>query len=338
MKVFVVGATGLLGSQAAAELVKRGHKVRGLALPPLPEGAKLPEGMELAFGDYTKMDDAQLRDSLMGCDGLVFAAGVDERVSVKPPASAFYEAYNNRPLDRLLTLARDAGVRHAAVCGSYFAHFARKWPEENLGHHPYVKSRLEQEAIAMRHAGAGMDVAVLELPYIFGAQPGRRPVWVFLAGMLRRMKPFVFYPAGGTAAVTVRQVGEALAGALETNRGGNAIPLGMANLTWKRMLASFQDGMGLPRRPVVTVPVWAFALAGTAIKLQKKRQGLEGGLDLPRFARAMSREMFIKPEDGALSLGVTPDDIDAAIAQSARASADALDGKARLVGMQGEKN
>ena len=160
---------------------------------------------------------------------------------------------------------------------------------------------------------------------------------VVLAGMLRRMKPFVFYPAGGTAAVTVRQVGEALAGALETNRGGNAIPLGMANLTWKKMLASFQDGMGLPRRPVVTVPVWAFALAGAAIKLQKKRQGLEGGLDLPRFARAMSREMFIMPEEGALSLGVTPDDIDAAIAQSARASADALDGKARLVGMQGEK-
>ena len=84
-------------------------------------------------------------------------------------------------------------------------------------------------------------------------------------------------------------------------------------------------------------PLRGFALAGAAIKLQKKRQGLEGGLDLPRFARAMSREMFIKPEEGALSLGMTPDDIDAAIAQSARASADALDGKARLVGMQGEK-
>jgi len=38
----MIGGTGLLGSQGAAELISRGHKVKAIALPPLPQGAVLP--------------------------------------------------------------------------------------------------------------------------------------------------------------------------------------------------------------------------------------------------------------------------------------------------------
>ena len=36
MKVFMIGGTGLLGSEAAKELIARGHEVESVALPPLP--------------------------------------------------------------------------------------------------------------------------------------------------------------------------------------------------------------------------------------------------------------------------------------------------------------
>ena len=49
MKVFMIGGTGLLGSQAAKELIARGHEVSSIALPPLPEGALLPPEMKLKF-------------------------------------------------------------------------------------------------------------------------------------------------------------------------------------------------------------------------------------------------------------------------------------------------
>ena len=42
MKVFMIGGTGLLGSEAAKELIARGHEVTSIALPPLPQGAVLP--------------------------------------------------------------------------------------------------------------------------------------------------------------------------------------------------------------------------------------------------------------------------------------------------------
>lgn len=42
MKVFMIGGTGLLGSEAAKVLIQRGHQVTSIALPPLPQGAVLP--------------------------------------------------------------------------------------------------------------------------------------------------------------------------------------------------------------------------------------------------------------------------------------------------------
>ena len=58
MKVYMIGGTGLLGSAAAAEFIKRGHSVKSVALPPLPEGAPIPEEMELVFGNYLELSDA----------------------------------------------------------------------------------------------------------------------------------------------------------------------------------------------------------------------------------------------------------------------------------------
>ena len=60
MKIFIVGGTGLLGSEAAKELIKRGHQVTSLALPPIPMGANLPPEMELTLGNYLTMSDDEL--------------------------------------------------------------------------------------------------------------------------------------------------------------------------------------------------------------------------------------------------------------------------------------
>ncbi len=60
MKIFIIGGTGLLGSQAAEELIKRGHSVSSMLLPPIPEGAKLPKEMKIHLGNYLEMTDDEL--------------------------------------------------------------------------------------------------------------------------------------------------------------------------------------------------------------------------------------------------------------------------------------
>lgn len=39
MKVFLIGGTGLLGSECAKQLIDEGHEVTALALPPVPRRA-----------------------------------------------------------------------------------------------------------------------------------------------------------------------------------------------------------------------------------------------------------------------------------------------------------
>ena len=168
MKTFIVGGTGLLGSASAEELIRRGHKVRSVALPPLPKNAVLPAEMELVLGNYLIMSDYELLKQLTGCDSLVFAAGVDERIEFQKPVYEKYLQYNVAPVERLLRLGKQVGIKRAVIMGSYFSYFAKQWPELKLTqHHPYIRARMLQEETALAFNDLDMAVMILELPYIF---------------------------------------------------------------------------------------------------------------------------------------------------------------------------
>lgn len=337
MNVFMIGGTGLLGSEGAKELIKRGHYVTTMALPPVPPGAELPAEMKIEFGNYMDLSDEDLASLLRGHEGLVFAAGIDERVEGPAPVYEMFKKFNITPLERLLRIAKANGVKHTVVLGSYFSYFAKIWPKKELARwHPYIRSRIDQENMCLGFADETFDVAVLELPYIFGAQPGRKPVWTFLVEQIRGMKNSTMYPPGGTTMLTVRQVGQSIAGALERTKGGQAYPIGYYNLTWVEMLKIFHKHMGVPDKKIVTIPKWLFALGARNIVKQQNAAGHEGGLHMVKFAQVMSAEAFIDKNLGCVPLGVEPDDIDAAIGESVKLSMQVLDGQADAIGMKCE--
>ena len=338
MKICIIGGTGLLGSQGAKELISRGHHVKAIALPPLPEGAVLPPEMEIEYGNYLEMNDDEIRKMFDGCDGFVFAAGVDERVEGPAPIYDLYKKYNIDPIYRLLKIAKECGIKHTVVLGSYFAYFAKARPQMKLTeYHPYIRSRIDQENAAMSFADDDFSVAVLELPYIFGTQPGRKPVWVFLVESIRKMPGVTMWPKGGSTMVTVKQVGQAIAGAIEKNKGGNCYPIGYYNLTWKEMLGICHKYLGCPGKKIITIPDWMYAMAGKNIVKQQRKQGIQGGLDMVKFTELQCSNQFIDKEQGCDFFGVEPDDIDKAIGDSIKLCVDILDGKAKnIVAMKGE--
>ena len=96
MNVFMIGGTGLLGCEAAKQLIAHGHKVTSVALPPLPEGAPIPKEMEIIFGDINKRSDEEVEEMLKGNDVFIFAAGVDERVEFPAPVEDYYYKFKEK--------------------------------------------------------------------------------------------------------------------------------------------------------------------------------------------------------------------------------------------------
>ena len=340
MKVFLIGGTGLLGSAAAEELIKKGHEVKAIALPPVPDGANLPPQMALEFKNYLTLTDDEIRSCFKGCEGFIFASGIDERLSGPKPIHEYFNKYNVTPLQRFLRIAKECGVKHSVICGSYFSHFDKIWPHLELSRwHPYIRSRRDQEKMALSFADENFNVAILELPYIFGIQQGREPVWTIIVKAVRGMKGATMYPKGGTTMVTRKQVAQAMAGALEKTKGGKCWPIGCYNMPWKKFLAIVHKNMGMPERKVITIPNW---LLNLGIKSMEKQlghggEGNEGGIYLPKFSDIQGAETYIDRTLGCDLLGVEDDDIEREIGESIRLSADVLDGKVKnIIGMKGE--
>ncbi len=318
MNILIIGGTGFIGYHAVLELLRRGYRVSALALPPLPVADLLPVQVSVILTDMNGMSDAELQALLTGCDALVYAAGADDRITPRRPAYDFFYDANVRPAARLFALARAAGVRRGVLLGSYFTYFDRLWPQMALTrHHPYIRSRHEQARQALEAAGPDLALMILELPYIFGAMPGRTPLWAPLIRYVASPLP-LFFPTGGTNMIAVQHVAEAIACALERGRAGERYVIGDENLTWSDWLGRLARLAGREKR-VVTLPAAAMRGPARALRLYHQLRGREGGLDPPAFVALQTAHTFFDPSPSRQALRYGQGGLDQALADTVRA-------------------
>ena len=318
LKILLIGGTGFLGYYATKELLACGHQINVLSLPPEPPPGLFPEEVEIHLADMSSLSDEHLQSLLRGNDAVVFAAGVDDRVTPRKPAYPFFSKHNVESVRRVFTLARAAGVRRGIVLGSYFAYFDRIWPEMNLTiHHPYIRSRVEQAGAAIDAGGNDMIVSVLELPYIFGSMPGKIPLWKPLISYVASPFPLV-YPTGGTACVSVTQVAQAIRGAVEHGEQGKCYPIGGTNLTWIQLLEEISRLAGKPKR-VITLPTWLVKVGAWCLKAVHDIKGLESGLEPVAFIDLQIRNTFIDPHISQSALHYSNEDLTQALTDTMNA-------------------
>ena len=311
MKIFIIGGTGFIGYHATLEFIRHGHEVSTLSLPPMPEEGLLPSEVNIQLSDLNQLSDDEIRELLRGQDALIFAAGADDRVIPMAPAYEFFYEANVRVPKRLFRLAKETGVRRGVVLGSYFAYFNRIWPEFELAkHHPYIRSRMTQIEEIMDVTMPELELMVLELPYIFGAMPGRRPLWAPLIRYLRSPFPLL-YPQGGSNCVSVKQVGKAILGALERGKGGEIYQIGDENLTWEELLTRLGRAIGKQKR-VISLPNQVVKIGLTMVETFIRLRGREGGLDLSHFVDLQTANAFFNPEPSRTALGYSHGDLDEA--------------------------
>jgi nucleoside-diphosphate-sugar epimerase len=219
---------------------------------------------------------------------------------------------------RLTTSARIAGCTRAVVLSSYFVTADREHPEWRLAAtSPYIDSRVEQAAAA--HAAAGDDVAmaVLELPYVAGATPGRASSLGAMAKMARgRFGPVVF--PGGTAVVSASAVGRAVACALDDRAAGD-FPIATANLTWAELMRRLAAAAGRERIRGLRLGPRTTTVACAAGGWLQRLRGTEYGFGPAQTSLLLSNDIFVDLTVGQ-DLGIGPDDLDQAFRDTALGS------------------
>lgn len=316
-KILVLGGTGFLGYYTTEELLNRGYEVKSVALPPMPvDDLFSSDKVENILADINDLSDEEVLKLLEDVYGVMYAIGADERVIPDAPAFTFFYEANVRPTQRLARLAAQSGVESFVIFGSYFAEFAERITDVDLKSQAYPATRLLQEQLGFAEGEGKMRVTSLRLPYIFGAMPGRTPLWKMFTDQVKGRE---VYPVleGGTAAVTARQVAQAAVGALEKGEHRKTYALGGINLKHKEFADIMVHALGQEDMTNVPVlPLEAVIENYKALDEKAAAEGKEYGVHMEINANMSSRDLFIDPTEVMQELGYEEDDVYAAIDES----------------------
>lgn len=319
MNVLMIGGTGYLGHFSVWSLVNQGHQVTAIGLPPAPEPGYLPDQVKVILTNLSTMTDEEVQKLLDGFDTVVFGGGADGRNTFPPPAIAGYRQANVEPIRRLVSLMHKAGSERLVILGSYYTALDRTFPQLRIAErHPYVLSRLEQNQVGFEMAGQQISVAILELPYIFGAAPNRGTLWGAYIQQIQQQEE-VSIPSGGTACVTAQQVGWAVANACERVRGHKHYAIVEDNLTYEQIYRLFADALKLNRtfRPILLEK----ALMAAQEQSEKMKTALKcGGYDPVGMAEMQATQLFLDPMPAIEALEYDRDDLAKAIQDTVEAT------------------
>ncbi|MDY0064230.1 MAG: NAD(P)-dependent oxidoreductase [Bacilli bacterium] len=248
-RVFIAGGTGFLGYHASLLFQERGIGVDSAALPnEINTGNWNHPNCTLSFLDLFKSSDQEIYTLFTKSkyDVFIYALGPDDRQVPNRPAYAFFHQYLVEQAKRICLQAKKAKIPKCIVLSSYFVHFADAKLQK---HHPYIKARVEQISSLNQLADDAFQISYLLLPYIFGTMPGREPLWKkhFLAHFSKM--PIVLFPkGGGTMAVDVSGVAQAIVGASLYGENKALYPVGKENIPFKALIPQMLYALGEKKR------------------------------------------------------------------------------------------
>lgn len=315
-KVLIIGGTGLLGQHSAVALKNNGYEP---VLISRNKPIKLLDSLneiQIIQTDAKNLSEEELISLFKGYYGIVYALGPDDREIHKAPALKFFIENLTEPTVRIVMAADMAGVEKAVICGSYFSAWMRerKLPEL-MDRHPYILAR-ERQALESINAVKNISVSILEIPYVFGTAPDVKPIWrTWLFDRLKAM-PIVMYPVGGSAVVTAKQCGQAIAGLIDKGEHGGRYPISWKNLSWSELLKIILPHLGKSPK-VIGIPRFLSEFAAIKMAHSIKKEGKEAGIN-PRWLMRdiMYQNIFFDSEKSMAQTGFLPDDLEKTIAET----------------------
>lgn len=246
MRVFVTGATGLLGSHVVPACVEAGHDLTCLVRPDAPVPPSL-EGRRLHRGTLPDLDPS----SLCGCDAVVHAASLTPSRGDRPEMRGGYRRVNVEGTAALLTACQAAGARRFVYISTAAVLF--EWRRN-----AYSLSKLDAEELVSR---GPTPWVILRPAEIYG--PGR--VWDTLRQQLLRRR-LLFVRRGVPRMIQPVYVGDvaaAVVSALQSDSAGHRYAIaGREAVTYERFLREVRAAIGA-RYAILPIPEWVVKAATT---------------------------------------------------------------------------
>ena len=204
----VTGATGLVGHNIAAELLRRGRAVRCLVRDVERARAAVPGGAELVAGDVT--DEASVRGAVAGCAVVYHAAGLPEQW-LRDPAT--FDRVNRGGTEIVGEAALAAGVErfvHTSTIDVFRGAAGERYDETMLDPEPkgthYERSKQEADRWVAGAIERGLPAVFVHPAAVYGPGPSASPGTNQLLLDLRAGKIPALLP-GGMPLVFSRDVG-----------------------------------------------------------------------------------------------------------------------------------
>lgn len=267
MRVFVTGASGLVGSHTAERLRARGHDVVAFVRPTSDASFLERLGVKRIVGHLGDAP-AQLAMAMAGCDAVVHAAAIlFERV---PPE--IYHQVNVEGTERVLRAAGAAGARRALYISSVAVYGGRtdgrrvvegEWLDRDIaGADRYGRSKRAAERTAWRlHDEGVVRLRTVRPGAVYGERDRAFTPWLARFARL----PLLPLPGGGHHTVPVVYAGNVADGAVAAlereEAAGRAYNLSADGpLTARALIETFGRALGhVPR--VVSAPEALFMAA-----------------------------------------------------------------------------
>lgn len=267
MKILVTGATGFIGSQLTAALVRHGHQVRVLrrASSRTLMLADLPD-VEHVLGDILQPD--AVAQAVRGCELVYHVAALSSywraqrdqvyRVNVEG-TRVVMDACLRAGVRRVVHTSSAAaiGVRRDGLPADEttpFDAFSARWA--------YADSKHRAEQVVYRAIEQGLDAVIVNPAAVIG--PGDH--YLISSSMVIEFaqRPIPAVPPGGVCLADIAAVVQGHITAAERGRTGERYILGGENLSNQQVAATICEIAGRPA-PRWTIPGWLLGPAALTV-------------------------------------------------------------------------
>jgi len=264
VKIFIAGATGVLGRALVEQFVGRGHTVLGLARS--AEGKQLIQRLGGESREADMFDADALARAAEGAEVVIHAAtSIPIKTRTKPADWEMNDRLRRDGTRALTTCAAKTGARlylqQSIVWlarpsdGSFFDEDGAPNPDA------VTQSALDAERIALEAAErSGFTTSVLRCGYFYG--PDSAHTRMFGEGLLKRKIPIVGSGRAHLANIHTEDAASAFVTAAEGNKGGVWHVVDNESVAVEEFMNYFAGLLGAPKPR--HVPVWlARLIAGS---------------------------------------------------------------------------